>query len=225
MNGHPAIGVLTVLGLGALLAGCLTSRVEELKNTATGIDAGESIVILSASYHKGKAVEEDFVGCVREQLTRGDSGLAVYPEQQFADDLFPWFEPRTAPQSPTDLPELLAKPGVAERVSGKGIRYLVWLNGGTEQTGGGGSMSCAIGIGVAGCIGFGWWENESKYDAAVWDLRNATDAGTVRANVNGTSMVPALIIPIPLIARVKTAACEDIAGQLAAFIRGSAPDG
>lgn len=216
----PAIVLLVAT---AATAGCMTSRVEESKNAATGLGAGESIVILATSYHKGKAVEEDFVSCVNAEVQKGKSAIAVYPEQQFTDALFPWFEPRTAPQNAEALPELLARPGVEDRITERGIRYIVWLNGTTEQTSGGGSLSCAVGPGGGGCFGLTWWEDDASYDAAVWDLRHKADAGSVSADVHGTSMIPALIIPVPLIARTQSAACKDLARELREFIVDSGP--
>ncbi len=205
------------------MTGCMTSRVEESKNSATGIGEGESVVILAASYHRGTAAEEDFVSCVAEEVQHGRDGVPVIPERQFTDALFPWFEPRTAPRSAAALPELLARPGVAERIEQHGIRYVVWLDGNTERTNGGGSLSCAIGPGGGGCFGLTWWEDDASYDAAVWDLKQQSDAGTVSADVHGTSMIPALLIPVPLIARTQSAACKDLARELRGFITGAGP--
>jgi hypothetical protein len=205
------------------VSACMTSRVEESKNAATGIAAGESVVILAASYHKGKPVEEDFVSCVSDQVRKGDGAVAVYPEQQFTDALFPWFEPRTAPQTAEALPELLTRSGVAERIEERGIRYVIWLRGTTEQTKGGGSMTCAVAPGMGGCFGIAWWEDDAAYDAAVWDLRQKVDAGSVTAAVHGTSMIPAIVIPLPFIARTQSAACKDLARQLRQFISNSGP--
>lgn len=211
--------LLTALSIG----GCMTSRVEESKNAATGIAAGESVVVLATSYHKGKAAEEDFVSCVSDQIQKGEDRVKVYPERQFTDALFPWFEPRTAPQTAEALPELLTHAGVAERISERGVRYIVWLNGTTEETNGGGSMSCAIGPGGGGCFGIRWWEDDAAYNAAVWDLRQKVDSGSVSAAVHGTSMIPALIIPLPLIARTQSAACKDLARELRQFISDAGP--
>jgi hypothetical protein len=215
--------VLLAFAVGALASGCMTSRVEESKNSQTGIAAGESVVILATSYHKGKAVEEDFVSCVSDRIQAGRARVPVLPQRQFTDALFPWFEPRTAPQTAEALPELLARPGVSERIESHGVRYIVWLNGATEQTNGGGSLSCAIGPGGGGCFGITWWEDDASYDAAVWDLRHRTEAGSVSADVHGTSMIPALIIPVPLIARTQSAACKDMARELQEFITESGP--
>jgi hypothetical protein len=207
-----ALCVLTLLGTG-----CMTSRVEESKDAATGLNQGESVVILATSYHTGKAAEENFVSCVSDKVSER---IAVLPAHQFVDALFPWFEPRTAPQSADALPELLARPGVAERIQQHGVRYVVMLNGNTERTNGGGSMSCAVGPGGGGCFGVTWWEDDASYDAAVWDLRRKASAGSVSADVHGTSMIPALLVPLPFIARTQSAACKDLAQELRQFIVG-----
>jgi hypothetical protein len=200
----------------------MTSRVEGSRNGATGIEDGESIVILATSYHKGKTVENDFISCVADRVQRGKR-IQVYPERQFTDALFPWFEPRTAPQSADALPELLARPGVSERIAERGVRYIVWLNGATEQTTGGGSMSCAVGPGGGGCFGVTWWEDDASYDATVWDIRQKSDAGSVSTDVHGTSMIPALIVPLPFIARTQSAACKDMARELQQFLAHTGP--
>jgi len=84
--------------------------------------------------------------------------------------------------------------------------------------GSGGSMSCAAGPGGGGCFGCAWWQDDSKYEASVWDLDGLEKTGTVSADVSGTSYIPAIIIPIPLIARTQSKACNALANQLKLFI-------
>lgn len=206
------------LAFGTLLTGCMTTRVEGLKNTATGIGKNESVVIVEASYYAGNQTEDRFVDCVTREVQKGKLKLNVFPDQDFADALFPWFEPRTMPQGPNALPDLMAKPGVADRIRDSGVRYIVWINGNTERTSGGGSLSCAVGPGGGGCYGLAWWENDSSYEASVWDIKDGESAGAVSAAVKGTSMIPALIVPLPLIARTQSAACKGLAKELRAFI-------
>jgi hypothetical protein len=212
-----------LLVTGATLAGCMTTRVEETKNARTGIAKGERIVILEASYHNGNETEDEFVDCVTKTVQRGKNRLSVYPEDEFIDALFPWFEPRTAPQGPESLPELLDKPGIDDRVRESGVRYIVWVTGDTERSGSGGSLSCAVAPGGGGCFGLAWWENDSSYEAAVWDIRDGKSAGEVSADVRGTSVIPAVIVPVPLIARTRSAACKGLARELKAFIVDSGP--
>ncbi len=200
------------------MSGCVTSRVEDSREGMTGINEGEAVVILAKSYHLGNETEDKYIECIEKGLARGSEGLRVIPRQVFVDSLFPWFEPRTAPTETKGLAKLMDHPGVAEKIAEHGVRYIIWLDGDTERVAGGGSLSCAAGPGGGGCFGFAWWTNDADYEASVWDLEGLESAGTVTADVSGTSFLPALIIPIPLIARPQAAACKGLARQLRAFI-------
>ena len=207
------IGLLTIS-----LAGCITSRIEDDRENTTGLEAGESIVVMAKSYHQGNETEADYISCVEKALGSGSGGVSVIPNQQFVDGLFPWFEPRTAPADTKGLPALMSRPGVEAAVKEMGVRYIVWLDGGTDRVAEGGSLSCAVGPGGGGCFGFAWWQNDADYEAIVWDLDVHETAGTITADVSGTSFLPALVVPIPLIARTQTKACKGLATQLKAFI-------
>ena len=207
------LGVLTVC-----LAGCVTSRIEDNRATGTGINEGESIVVMAKSYHQGNETESDYITCVERALGSGSDAVSVIPHQQFVDNLFAWFEPRSAPADTKGLPGLMSRPGVEAAVKEMGVRYIVWLDGDTERVAEGGSLSCAAGPGGGGCFGFAWWQNDSDYEATVWDLDVNEHAGTVSADVTGTSFLPAIVVPIPLIARPQAKACKGLATQLRAFI-------
>lgn len=208
-----ACSLLTVSMLG-----CVTSRVEDARVGLTGIEAGESVVIMAKSYHLGNETEAKYIACIEDALAKGAKGLRVIPHKQFIDSLFPWFEPRTAPAETKGLAQLMDRPGVAEKVAQQRVRYIIWLDGDTERVAGGGSLSCAAGPGGGGCFGFAWWQNDAAYNASIWDLDGLQSAGTVSADVSGTSFLPALVIPIPLIARTQAAACKGLADQLHGFI-------
>jgi hypothetical protein len=200
------------------LSGCITSRIEDARENVTGLNDGQSVVIMAKSYHQGNETEGDYLTCIEKALGAGSKGISVVPHQKFIDNLFPWFEPRTAPADTKGLPALMDRPGVKDAVRDMGVRYVVWLDGDTERVAEGGSLSCAAGPGGGGCFGFAWWQNDADYEAAVWDLDANESAGTVSADVSGTSFLPALVIPIPLIARTQTRACKGLAQQLRAFI-------
>jgi len=208
-----------LFGLLAIsLAGCVTSRLEDDRENVTGLEEGESIVVMAKSYHQGNETEADYIACVEKALGSGSGAVSVVPNQQFVDGLFPWFEPRTAPAETKGLPALMQRPGVQAAVEEMGVRYIVWLDGNTDRVAEGGSLSCAVGPGGGGCFGFAWWQNDADYEASVWDLDAHEAAGTVSADVSGTSFLPALVVPIPLIARTQTKACKGLATQLRAFI-------
>ncbi len=215
--------LLAVTIASGVIGGCVTSRVENIREGNTGLADGEGIVIMAKSYHLGNETEADFISCVGDSIGRGRSGLRVVPNTEFVDALFPWFEPRTAPAETKGLPTLMSRPGVAEKIKEKGVRYVIWLDGDTDKVAGGGSMSCAAGPGGGGCFGFAWWQNDANYEASVWDLNGLEDAGTVSADVSGTSFLPAIVVPIPLIARTQSKACRALADHFNLLIIAQEP--
>lgn len=200
--------------LALLLSGCVTSKVEQIRSSgkAVAVATGERVVVLSRRQRGDRESEASFNSCVENSLRRRN--LPVYAEQSFIDALFPWLEPRTAPISSDALNELLDDPAIAQKVRATGVRFMVWIDGETEETDSGGSLGCGIGPGGGGCFGFGWWEKQSKYEVAVWDVTTRAAVGKVTVNASGTSYMPALIIPIPMIARTEGAACDGVAGQI-----------
>jgi hypothetical protein len=216
------IVIAVAIGPMALgLAGCMQSRVEESREMPTHIVKGEAVVILAKPQVEGTGAEDGFMDCVSDELRGGD--IAVHGNNEFVDNMFPWFEPGTAPAKPEAVATLLTRPGVSEKVAASGVRYVVWLDGSTQKTDGGGSIACGAAPGAAGCIGFGWWEKESAYEATVWDLKQAKSAGSVGTNVTGTSAIIGAVVPLPFIARVQSAACNRMADQLRSFFTEGEP--
>ncbi len=217
------------------VSACMTSKVDETRQIAAAVQAHESIVVLKKPQLEGVGTEEVFLDCVQERLggellhpeegqtahvAAAKAPFKIYGEQEFTDAMFPWFEPSTAPANAAGLRVLLQRPGVTERLQEIGVRYVVWLDGNTKKTDGGGSITCAAGPGVAGCIGVGWWEKESGYVASVWDLQNATEVGQVSADVTGTSVLIGAVAPIPIITPVRRKACDRLSDQLRSFLAG-----
>ena len=218
IQANQLIKTLAIIVAAASFSACVTSTVQDARQGVTGINEGESVVIMAKSYHLGNETETKYIDCIEDNLARGSRGLRVVPHAEFVDSLFPWFEPRTAPAETKNLAKLMARPGVAERIAQQGIRYIIWLDGDTERVAGGGSLSCAAGPGGGGCFGFAWWQNDADYNASVWDLDGLESAGTVSADVSGTSFMPALVVPLPFIARTQSKACKSLADQLHTFI-------
>jgi hypothetical protein len=205
-----------------LLSGCVTATVQQVRQIETGMTADDAIVVMGRRNRPSQGEAElDFIDCVSRNMGSGSNRVQVITEQEFMDAMFPWFEPRTAPLNTTDLPELLRQPILAERIREIGLKYLVWLQGGTKRTSQGGSLSCAITRGGGGCFGFLTWENDSSYEASIWDAHTARTAGRVSSDAAGTSYMPALVVPIPIIARVQSSACVSLAEQLKSFVQNS----
>lgn len=211
---------LSLVLAAVLVTGCVTSSVEQIqiRPMASAPSSDESVVVLGREHGSQHQTEADFSSCVAGRLR--SKGLTIHPAEDFRDALFPWFEPRTAPLTTGRLPQLFSDQVVVDRLRRTGVRYVVWLDGITRDGDSeGGSMSCALSPAGGGCFGFVYWEKESAYEAALWDLQEMDVVGKVKLDASGTSYIPAVIVPLPFIARPQAAACGDMADQVNRIIR------
>ena len=211
-------GLAALAGL-LLAAGCgVQSTVQQVRQAQTEL-GDHSIVVLSRKHKTQGETEDDFVSCVSDSVAGGDGPLPVLHERDFVDATFPWFEPRTAPLTTDDLAKVINQPLIAERIRHIGVRYLVWIEGTTERSDEGGSLQCTVVTGgIPACFGFLSWENGANYEASVWDVHLGTNVGTLSSEASGTSFVPAVVVPLPFIARVRQRACQNLADQIKGFL-------
>ena len=207
-------------------SGCVQTTVQGVRQAETHLGADEAIVVLSRKHKtpgKGET-EDDFVTCVSNSVNSGSGALSVLSEREFVDATFPWFEPRTAPLNMNDLTAVIQRPLIADRIDNIGVRYLVWIEGTTERSDESGSLNCSfITGGIPACVGFMSWETGSDYEASVWDVERGMSVGTLSSEAEGTSFIPAVIVPIPLIARVRQKACANMSDQIKTFINPTDP--
>ena len=199
----------------ALVSACVTSTVDEMiyNEPIEGI-GDSSVVILGRRHGNDYETEPDFVRCVGEHIASYDNTITVIGELEFINTLYPWFEPRTAPLYPEDIDRLLAQKPVAEKLEALKVEYMIWLDGSTVRSGGAGSMACSLG----GCFGFGTWAHDANYEATIWDFTDRAEVGRVNTSATGQSYMPAIVIPIPIIAPVQGTACDGLGDQLLEFL-------
>jgi hypothetical protein len=203
----------------ALATGCVTATVDEMVfNEPTEGIGDASVVILGRRHASDYETEPDFIDCVGKRIQRGDASINIVGELEFLNALYPWFEPRTAPLRPADIDRLMAQPPVAEKLASLQTEYLIWVDGSTVQTNSAGSMTCGVGPGGAGCFGFGTWGNDSTYEATIWDFTDRAEVGRMNTSASGQSYMPAVVVPIPIIAPVKGTACDGLGDQLLKFL-------
>lgn len=211
-----------LLVLGTILSGCLSTTVidEYRENTSdTTLAEGETIVVLGRRNSASYETEFDFVECVGRYLDSSIRGIEVIPEQSFVDSMYPYFETSKAPMDVKNLDTLIQIPEVAAKLNDFRIRYFVWIDGFTETTDSTGAISCTVAPSGAGCFGFASWDDEANYEAVIWDFKDLNLAGKISAESSGTSYLPAVIVPIPLLARVQANACSSMASQIRSFIQ------
>ena len=218
---RPAL-LLSLLALAALLAGCgSTTVINEYREqpTVSEIKKNEAVVILGRRNRADHETEGDFIDCVGDSLSSGSQGVKVIPEKEFVDSMYPYFEASTAPMDVRNLGNLVKNPAIARKLSDLNLRYFVWIDGHTETTDQSGSITCAIGPGGGGCFGFATWDDQANYEATIWDFKKLALSGKISAETDGTSYLPAVIIPIPLLARVQAHACSSMAQRISEFIQ------
>lgn len=222
LSSYIAIPRLAFVLLAAVyVGGCTTTEIDEFRQSSTSIGKDESIVILGRRQNNNYETEEDFVGCVANVVSSGQNAINVVDERTFLDAMFPFFEPRTAPMRTGHLEQLMAVDVAAQKMEEFGIEYIVWLDGITQRTEQSGSISCTIGPAGGGCFGFGTWQDDSSFEAEIWDMDTLKSVGSISTEANGQSYMPAVVVPIPLIARVEANACSGLGNQLKQFINGT----
>ncbi|MBT5032709.1 MAG: hypothetical protein HOM55_10485 [Proteobacteria bacterium] len=213
-----AVKIYLLMGLCLLVVACSTVNVEENRIETTVLESSESIVVLGRRHASSYNTEIDLVSCVASHV--GRNGTRVIGEAELSDRLYPWLEPRIAPIKIEAMLFMMNRPKVRESLDAMNLRYVVWVDGSTETTDKSGSVSCAIAPGFAGCYGMGVWTNESGYDVSIWDIETMREISQIIVNAEGTSYLPAIVVPIPIIARVQSSACNGIASQVSTYFRG-----
>jgi hypothetical protein len=165
------------------------------------------------------ALGDELLACLAERMLEVAPEISVVPQRAIRDALFPLLEPATQPASVEAFAALLARPDVRERLARRGLRYLVAFAGRTDKPAPGGGILCGAGYGGGGCLGFAWQDETTSLDAALWQLGNGTAVQREQARSEGTSLWPAFILPIPIPARTRAAACRDLGARIASAIR------
>lgn len=217
----PRRGIAASLVLAAawLAGGCVQTTVQGVRQAETDLGDSESVVILSRKHKTQGETEDDFVACVSDHVNSGKDALPILTEREFVDATFPWFEPRTAPLNMDDLTQVINRPIISERIDEIGVRYLVWIEGQTQRSDETGSLQCTVVTGgIPGCLGFLSWERGSNYEASVWDVQRRMTVGTLSSEAAGTSFVIAVVVPVPVIARVQEEACANLSQEIKTFL-------
>lgn len=211
--------LLLIILASLFLVSCNTVTVIDKHKLLNSVDLRDkdAIVLLGRRHSHQHETERDYINCVGSQLSTGSEGINVIPEHQFIDSMYPYFEASTAPMDVNRLVELVQQPTIHKKFTDYHIRYLIWIEGNTRTIDNSGAISCAGG--PAGCFGFVMWNDEAHYEAKIWDLNQLALSGKINTETQGTSYLPAVILPIPLLANVKADACDGMAAQLKQFLK------
>jgi hypothetical protein len=145
----------------------------------------------------------------------------LYPLKEYRRDLFPWLERSTIPSSLKGWLDLARNRDVAGASREVGVRYWFLWNTRDRTELAKGGIICGGGFGAGGCFGLTWAERKTVYRGLLIDVYRARVVGFPAAEVTGNTVIPAFILPIPLIAQTPSAACSQVAEVLVRTIKSS----
>lgn len=174
--------------------------------------------------HATEALGSEIEECLVTRIQEAAPEITVTRQHAVRDLLFPLLEPATQPATEADFAALLARADVRARLAAHGLAYLVAFTGGTRQDAPGGVVLCGAGYGGGGCLGFAWRGETTALDAALWSLDRGAKLGHEAATVEGTFMLPAFGLPVPIPARTQAQACRELGSRIARVIRQTAAD-
>lgn len=166
-----------------------------------------------------EAMGSDIEDCLAARIREIAPEIAMTRQRVIRDALFPLLEPATQPATEAEFAALLAREDVRARLVRRGLQYLVVFSGGTRKAAPGGFVLCGAGYGGGGCLGFSWRGETTALDAALWSLDSGIELGHADATVEGTSVIPAFGLPVPIPARTQAHACRELGSRIAEVIR------
>ena len=178
---------------------------------AIALAPGEKVAVISATQEN--IGMDELLDCVGSVMRKANPALGIVPDKRFRAELFPWFEPGTAPDSDEALAALLQQPVVNERITSLGVRYVVSVGGSHTKS------ADDVG-GAAGVIVLGG-EDQSQLSARLWDLQLAKSMGSITASASGHFAAGVIaIVPFAFGPDTKGKVCNDVGWRLAQFLSG-----
>ena len=214
--------LISLMLFSHIIAGCTTVTIDQAKMSnvkQSQLEQGKSVVIVGRRSGSDYETEPDLINCIGKVLGSGQNQVQVISEQTFTDSLYPWFEPRTAPVRANDLFKLLEYQQLNQAISDFNLQYLIWVDGSTQTTNKSGQITCSLGVTGVSCFGFGSWDKKADYEATIWSYTEQKMVGKISGSADGTSYMPAIIVPIPIIAPVQSDVCKAIGLQLRSFFQ------
>ena len=128
------------------MVGCTTVTIDQIRLDNTQIDPSKDTIVVLGRHHSSEyETEPSLVSCVGRKLKSNiGGGLNVIDETEFQNALYPWFEPRTAPLNLEKFIQILDQPYVEDALKQRNVKYMIWIEGGTEQTSSGGTLSLSL---------------------------------------------------------------------------------
>ena len=168
----------------------------------------ENIVVL---FDESKQhLKPSFKRCIDKNMEY-EFGFSYIYNQTIVDDMFPWLESKSTPTNSDAVTELLINnQHLFEQIKQQNITKIVIVNADLNSNSDSQGLTCAN----LGCFGLISWSKNYIVKLNIIDLKPmhqslpATTLGEVTVEATGSSYIPAVIVPLPLIAYVEKNACQ-----------------
>ena len=214
----PAISLIAAT---LLWAGCTTAQVQATRQISTEIETHEPVAIVVSP--ETTDLTSDAVGCISKALKERFPNLRIVLPDEFHKTAFPNVALELAPRALIYLPLLLNDPAFRARIAPLGLRYLISVQGKTDQhakqivggVGGPGGAVTALGA---------EWDRKSNLTASILDLQQG-QSGEVKALAEGKPWfvcvgLGPLCLPLGAPALTEAKACDEIGKAVAKFFAG-----
>lgn len=169
-----------------------------------------------------RARSSELEDCLTQAVHEAAPEINIVPQRALRDALFPLMESSTQPPTEDEFAALLAREDVRQRLAKRGLDYLVTFSDIAHKEPWQGVI---WGAGVVG-MGFAWRDETTVLVVGLWSLDSARLAARETVDAKGTSLLPAVGLPIPLMAQTRGQACSEISQRIVTTIRrGNFPEG
>jgi len=217
MKRNILIPFLTIL---LIIMGCANQKVGKEQETAQVVREEVSIGVINwpSDHIIIGGIAKDIENCLLNRIKSHCPNATLFDQDFIRDTLFPLLEPTTQPVSETDMIAMLSRKHVTANLREKNITFLVTFTVQTlEETHG--CILPLAGYGAGGFFGLMWIDKETNISVAIWELDMLSDVKHVTACDEGTTWIPACILPIPLPAMTLTGACRKMTEKIVGFVK------
>jgi YajG family uncharacterized lipoprotein len=210
--------IIPLLVTALMLVGCTQVSVLTFREMPTVIEPHDAVAIAVSGETTDFAADAE--GCVSKALKAAFPTLRIISSDDFYRIALP--EVEKSVRASTDISVLLKEPAFRERIAPLGLRYLVLIEGGTQQKG-----EPIIGVGGGpGPTVFGWsGKRQSSLWASILDLKKYQPAGHVSAEAIGKPWwtcvgLGPFCLPLGAAAFTESGACAKVGEGVVQFLKG-----
>jgi hypothetical protein len=200
-----------------LLNGCTSTQTEKAISITQPLTSHEGIVLLSDVLNPSvEYTDKEVNDCLGKWMREFNPKLKFVSANEFRDELYPYFSASTQPHTIEEYQSLLNKRLVRERIKAIQVRYLIVQQ--EAKTSSEDSHGIILPIGgpqAAGFFGLLWWNRQTVFNANIWDMKTGESKGKIDVHAEGTGILPAFILPIPLyLPATEKASCKELAKHI-----------